>query len=64
MTILLASCVQSKPQTNYIVPCKLPTDLVKGATFADLIDKYLETRDNLSICVDRVRKHNENVERN
>lgn len=57
MTLLMACTNVNK--NSYIVPCQVPDEIQKGTTWIGLLDAYIENRDLLIICAEKVRIHNE-----
>lgn len=60
LTISLTGC-----QNNLISPiptCHIPDELKSGSTWRDLIEKYVETRDSLILCANKVVQYNERLE--
>ena len=58
-TILLSGCQSDvKP---FIPSCNIPTELEKGASWRDLLAKYIETRQNLILCAEKVDNYNKQV---
>lgn len=58
MTILLTGCNSITTVKNNIPSCRIPFDIEKGAKWIDLVDKYLEVRDELVQCAEKVERYN------
>lgn len=60
LTILLSGC-QNEPKM-FIPPCYIPEQIKQGAMWRDLLEKYIETRESLVVCAEKVSKHNERLD--
>lgn len=58
ISVLLIGCTNTKIVNKYIPPCRLPPTIEENAKWIDLIEKYIEVRDELILCIKKVDTHN------